>query len=109
MAQYEYWQGDVRDKAAVEQSVAATVERFGRSDILVNAAGVSSTDAVDDLETSEWDRVMDIHIKGTFLAAKYVVRRLLEQSSGSIVNLASMEGLIAMEAQAAYNGLEGRG
>jgi NAD(P)-dependent dehydrogenase (short-subunit alcohol dehydrogenase family) len=105
--EYEYWQGDVRDEDAVEQSVAAAVERFGHIDILINAAGVSSAGAVGDLETSEWDRVMDINIKGTFLVAKHVVRRMVERSSGSIVNLASIEGLIAMEAQAAYNASKG--
>jgi dihydroanticapsin dehydrogenase len=105
--EYEYWQGDVRDEAVVERSVAAVVERFGRVDILVNAAGVSSAGAVGELDTSEWDRVMDINIKGTFLVAKHVVKRMVEQSSGSIVNLASIEGLIAMEAQAAYNASKG--
>lgn len=103
----EFWQGDVRDEVAVEQSVAAAVERFGRIDILINSAGVSSGGPVGDLETSEWDRVLDINLKGTFLVSKYVVRRMVEQLSGSIVNLASIEGLIAFESQAAYNASKG--
>jgi meso-butanediol dehydrogenase/(S,S)-butanediol dehydrogenase/diacetyl reductase len=98
---------DVRDEGAVERAVKAVVERFGRIDALVNAAGVSTGGAVGELEEAEWDRVLDINLKGTFLVSKHVVRQMESQRSGSIVNLASIEGLEGMESQAAYNASKG--
>jgi NAD(P)-dependent dehydrogenase (short-subunit alcohol dehydrogenase family) len=98
---------DVRDEAAVERAVAEAAERFGRIDALVNAAGVSGFGGVDALDAAEWDRVVDINLKGTFLVCKHVVRRMLAQGSGAIVNLASIEGLEGYEAQAAYNASKG--
>lgn len=102
-----FWQADVRDEPAVERVVAEIVDRFGRIDSLVNAAGVSTGGAVGDLELSEWERVIGVNLTGTFLPSKHVVRRMQQQRSGSIVNLASIEGLEAMEQQAAYNASKG--
>lgn len=102
-----FWVGDVRDEAGLETIVAEISERFGQIDSLVNAAGVSAGGAVDELDIAEWDRVIGINLTGTFLVSKHVVRRMKERSSGSIVNLASIEGLEAMESQAAYNASKG--
>jgi NAD(P)-dependent dehydrogenase (short-subunit alcohol dehydrogenase family) len=102
-----YWPLDVRDEASVASAVAAAIERFGRLDALVNAAGVAGGGAVDDLEAEEWDRVLDINLKGTYLVSKYVTRQMKEQRSGSIVNLASIEGLEGFQYQAAYNASKG--
>lgn len=98
---------DVRDEAAVERAVSAAAARFGRIDALVNAAGVATSGAVGELEEAEWDRVLDINLKGTFLVSKHVVRQMQARRSGSIVNLASIEGLEGMESQAAYNASKG--
>jgi meso-butanediol dehydrogenase/(S,S)-butanediol dehydrogenase/diacetyl reductase len=98
---------DVRDEAAVARCVASVAERFGRIDVLVNAAGVSGAGAVDALDVAEWDRVVDINLKGTFLVCKHVAARMKEQGAGSIVNLASVEGLEGFQMQAAYNASKG--
>ncbi len=98
---------DVRDEAGIAEAVGAVVERFGRIDVLVNAAGVSGAGAVDALEAAAWDRVLDINLKGTFLLSKHVLKRMLEQGSGNVINLASIEGLEAIQAQAAYNASKG--
>jgi meso-butanediol dehydrogenase/(S,S)-butanediol dehydrogenase/diacetyl reductase len=100
-------EGDVREEADIEAVVAATVKRFGRIDCLVNSAGVSAAGSVGDLEAVEWDRVLDINLKGTYLTSKHVVKHMVEQGSGNIVNLASIEGLEAFPAQAAYNASKG--
>jgi len=102
-----FLEADVRDEPAVERAVAAAVQRFGRIDVLLNAAGVTSVGGVDGLDAAEWDRVLDINLKGTFLVSKHVFRRMKEQRSGSIVNLASIEGLEGFEFQAAYNASKG--
>jgi NAD(P)-dependent dehydrogenase (short-subunit alcohol dehydrogenase family) len=102
-----FWLGDVRDEAGIETIVEEIVQRFGRIDSLVNAAGVSAGGAVDELDIAEWERVIGINLTGTFLVSKHVVRRMKQHRAGSIVNLASIEGLEAMEAQAAYNASKG--
>ena len=102
-----FQEADVRDEPAVERAVAATVERFGRIDSLVHAAGVHGIGGVDALEASEWDRVVDVNLKGSFLVAKHAVRPMLARRSGSIVLLASVEGLQGMPQQAAYNASKG--
>ncbi len=102
-----FWTGDVRDEASIATIVGEIDERFGQIDSLVNAAGVAAGGAVDELDLAEWERVIGINLTGTFLVSKHVVRRMKERRAGSIVNLASIEGLEAMEAQAAYNASKG--
>ena len=98
---------DVRSEAAVEAAVAQVVQRHGRIDVLVNAAGVAGGGAVHGLAVEEWDRVLDVNLKGTFLVCKHVLQRMLEHRSGSIVNLASIEGLEGFEGGSAYNASKG--
>lgn len=98
-----WWTVDVRDEAAIERAVAEIVDQRARIDVLVNAAGVLSIGGADTLERDEWDRVLGINLTGTWLVSKHVVRRMAERRSGSIVNLASIEGLIGFSGQTAYN------
>jgi NAD(P)-dependent dehydrogenase (short-subunit alcohol dehydrogenase family) len=102
-----FQEADVRDEKAIAAAVADAVERFGRIDVLVNAAGVSGYGTVDELDADEWDRVVDINLKGTFLVSKHVAKRMIERGAGSIVNLASIEGLEGITSQAAYNASKG--
>jgi NAD(P)-dependent dehydrogenase (short-subunit alcohol dehydrogenase family) len=98
---------DVRSEFAVAAAVAAVAARHGRIDVLVNAAGVAGGGAVHGLAVEEWDRVLDVNLKGTFLVCKHVLQHMLEQRSGSIVNLASIEGLEGFEGGSAYNASKG--
>ena len=100
-------EADVRDESAIERAVESAAAETGGFDILVNAAGVAGAGAVDALEVDEWDRIVDINLKGTFLVSKHVVRHMIAKQSGSIINLASIEGMEAFEAQAAYNASKG--
>lgn len=102
-----FWPLDVRDEAQLVERVAAIVERFGRIDVLLNAAGVASAGSVDQVPAEEWDRVLDINLKGTYLVSKHVVPHMLEGGAGSIINIASIEGLVGFEGQAAYNASKG--
>jgi NAD(P)-dependent dehydrogenase (short-subunit alcohol dehydrogenase family) len=100
-------QVDVRDEAAVEAAVGATVSSAGRLDVVVNAAGVAGGGPVHILDAGEWDRVVDVNLKGTFLVAKHAVAVMVEQRSGGIVNIASIEGLEGTEGGSAYNASKG--
>ena len=98
---------DVRDEAAVEAAVQAVVADAGRLDVVVNAAGVAGGGPVHLLPVEEWDRVVDVNLKGTFLVAKHAAAVMGGQRSGSIVNLASIEGLEGTEGGSAYNASKG--
>ena len=95
--------GDVRSEAGVAAAVAAVRQHFGRIDIVVNSAGVAGGGPVHILPLEEWDRVVSINLTGTFLMCKQVLPLMIDQGAGSIVNIASIEGLEASEGGSAYN------
>jgi NAD(P)-dependent dehydrogenase (short-subunit alcohol dehydrogenase family) len=98
---------DVTDGAA-QQALAAEVAReFGRIDILLTAAGVGDGGPVGMLEEEAWDRVIDINLKGTFLSIKSVLETMTAQRSGSIITIASVEGINGTEGGSAYNASKG--
>ena len=98
---------DVRDEPAVRDAFADVVGRHGRLDSIVHCAGVAGGGPVHLLEESEWDRVVDVNLKGTFLVDKYASIHMLAQGSGSIVNIASIEGIEGTEGGSAYNASKG--
>jgi NAD(P)-dependent dehydrogenase (short-subunit alcohol dehydrogenase family) len=98
---------DVRDEDAVARAVDEVAARFGGIDVLVNSAGVAGGGPVHRLDREEWDRVVDINLKGTFLTCKHVLGRMVEQESGSIINIASVEGLEGFECGSSYNASKG--
>lgn len=86
-------QHDVSDPASAAALVAATLDRFGQIDILVNNAGVGPKPfPVQDLPVEEFDRVIDINLKGVFLTTRAVVPELLKRPQGRIVNISSVMG-----------------
>lgn len=94
---------DVRDEAAVSAAVDEVVARHGRLDVVCNFAGVAGGGPVHMVDADDWDRVLAINLKGTFLVCKHALRPMLEQRSGSIVNVASVEGLQGTEGGSSYN------
>lgn len=100
----EYLRCDVTDEAQVQAMVERTVARFGRLDAAYNNAGVQSlvTD-IADLETVEYDRVLDINLKGVFFCMKYELRQMRRQGRGAIVNCSSLGGLVGLPGRAAYH------
>jgi NAD(P)-dependent dehydrogenase (short-subunit alcohol dehydrogenase family) len=104
---------DVRDEAAVADAFAAAKADHGRIDVLFNAAGVAGGGPVHSMEATEWDRVVDINLKGTFITNKCAIALMLDQAPnaidqrGSVVNVASIEGLEGTEGGSAYNASKG--
>ncbi len=99
---------DVRHEAEVETAVRAVLEAFGGIDVLVNAAGVGSGGArAHELSTEEWQRVLDINLKGSYLVAKHVLPAMIARGAGSVIHLASVEGLEGMSRSLAYNASKG--
>ncbi|MEM1114783.1 MAG: SDR family NAD(P)-dependent oxidoreductase [Pseudomonadota bacterium] len=102
-----FHQLDVTDAGAQASAVAETLAAFDRVDVLLTAAGVGDGGPVSMLEEASWDRVLDINLKGTFLSIKAVIDAMMSQRSGSIITVASVEGLNGTEGGSAYNASKG--
>ena len=84
---------DVSSENDVDRAFAQVVDQLGRLDILINNAGIVGSDTpVHDLQVSDWDRVLDINLKGTFLCSRAAVRYMIPQKSGVIASMASISG-----------------
>lgn len=93
---------DVTDKASIDRLVAAASEAFGKIDILVNSAGVGVIRGTLDLKEEEFDRMMNVNAKGTFLMCQAVGAKMAEAKSGLIVNIPGILGKAAMMNAAGY-------
>ena len=87
---------DVRDDAAVTAAVDATVEAYGRIDILFNNAGICAYGLAHELTEDAWDAMIDINLKGSWLVARRVIPVMISQHSGVILNNSSVAGLRGM-------------
>jgi meso-butanediol dehydrogenase / (S,S)-butanediol dehydrogenase / diacetyl reductase len=103
----EFDVGDVRDESRVRSLVERTVDAHGSLDVVLNAAGVVSTGAAHQLALEEWERAISINLTGTFVVAKHALSIMIGQRSGSVVNVASIEGLEGIDVAAAYNASKG--
>ncbi len=95
--------GDITDEVTVSRFAKEVFERFGRVDALVNNAGISLIAAAEHTAVSDYRRVLDVNLVAPFLLAKTFGVKMLEAGSGSIVNVASVAGLLGIADRAAYN------
>jgi NAD(P)-dependent dehydrogenase (short-subunit alcohol dehydrogenase family) len=96
-------EADVSQAANVERMVKTTVNAYGQIDILFNNAGVGQTgDSMLETTEDEWDRVLNINLKGVFLCSKYAIPVMLDQGGGVIINTASIAGLVGLPGIPAY-------
>lgn len=93
---------DVTDKASIRKMVEVVHERYGRIDVLVNNAGIVADAQVKKMTDDQFDRVIDINLKGTYNCTKAVVDIMLEQQSGVILNASSIVGLYGNYGQTNY-------
>jgi NAD(P)-dependent dehydrogenase (short-subunit alcohol dehydrogenase family) len=94
---------DVTDESSIERMVQATVEAFGRVDVLVNNSGIVASAPLLDQPAEEWDRVLATNLRGTYLATRAVGRHLVAQRSGKVINIASNFALQGVAGHAAYS------
>ena len=98
---------DVSSEAAQVALVERVVARHGRIDAAVTAAGIAGGGFVHQLELADWQRVQNVNVVGTFLTCKAVLPTMIAQRSGSIVTIASVEGLEGCEGGSSYNASKG--
>lgn len=94
---------NVANPADAEAIVQKALDEFGKVDILVNNAGITRDALILKMSEEDWDLVIDTNLKGTFNCTKAVIRPMLKQRSGKIVNVASVMGIIGNVGQANYS------
>ena len=93
---------DVSNQAQVEQAVAWVMAAYGRIDLLVNNAGITKDTFLMRMSEADWDAVINVNLKGTFLFTKQVSKIMVKQEGGTMVNIASIIGLIGNAGQCNY-------
>ena len=102
-----YLHCDVSDKAQVEAALAATVAALGEVDGLVNNAGIFKAAEFLDITEADWDAVINVNLKGSFLVGQAVARRMVAAGRGAIVNMSSVNGSLTIPTIASYNASKG--
>lgn len=98
---------DVSNYQEVQSCVDDAFKKFGRLDILVNNAGITKDNLIIRMTEEEWDKVLDINLKGCFNFIKAVSKYMIKQKSGRIINIASVVGLMGNPGQANYSASKG--
>jgi glucose 1-dehydrogenase/3-oxoacyl-[acyl-carrier protein] reductase len=99
---------DVRDEAQVAALFDAALDRFGRVDVLINNAGITEPHQLLEMTAAEWDKTLDINLRGMFLCTQRAAREMISKGSGGrIVNLSSVHGFAAAPGHAHYEASKG--
>ena len=96
-------QVDVSKAADAERMARATAETYGKLDILVNNAGIYMQANAVEMTEEDWDRILDVNLKGVFLCSKYCIPEMIKVGGGTIVNIGSEAGIVGIKNQVAYN------
>ncbi len=93
---------DVTDKSQTRNLVEQTLDRFGKIDVLVNNAGITRDNLFLRMDEDEWDSVLAVNLKGTYNCCKAVVKVMMKQRAGKIINIASVVGMMGNAGQSNY-------
>lgn len=98
---------NVASEAEWKHVVEETVRRYGKVDVLVNNAGISTTMTIANLEMEQWNKVLDINLNGCMLGMKYAIPEMQKNGSGSVINISSIGGIVGMAGSSAYTAAKG--
>ena len=102
-ARAHYVHCDVARKSEVDAALAQTLATYGRVDALINNAGIFKASDFLDITEADWDAVIDVNLKGAFLVGQAVARAMANAGGGSIVNMSSVNSVLAIPSIASYN------
>jgi len=100
-------QHDVTSEDAWKSVIAEAVKTYGKVDVLVNNAGVSSPKTIANMEMDEWNKIMDINLNGCIIGMKYVIPEMQKAGGGSIINISSIGGIVGMAGTSPYTAAKG--
>lgn len=104
-------EADVSKAEDAKRMIETCVEKCGKLDVLFNNAGIvkggKSNDNIEELTEKDWDRLMDVNVKGVFLGCKYAVPYMIKKGGGSIINAGSIAGVVARSGQLSYSTSKG--
>jgi NAD(P)-dependent dehydrogenase (short-subunit alcohol dehydrogenase family) len=98
---------DVSNEDQVKAMIQATLDKYGRLDVLVNNAGIGVYKTVLDASSEDWDRALAVNLKGVFLCSKYAIPHMQEQGKGAIVNISSVHSYATVNGVAPYAASKG--
>lgn len=98
------FKSNVRDEESINRSIEKVIKKWGKIDVLVNAPGVNSTTPIMDIDEAEWDKILDINLKGVFWASRIVAKKMKELNiKGSIINISSASSNIPLSKVFTYS------
>ncbi len=98
--------GDISDEGFVKKLVTDTIEKYNQIDILVNNAGIVSPGRIDNTSSEDWDRTMEVNVRGVYLVSRFAIPHLRE-TQGVIINVSSAVALMGAKNRAAYTASKG--
>jgi 3-oxoacyl-[acyl-carrier protein] reductase len=98
---------DISDRVAAKSLIDTTVQKFGRLDVMVNNAGINAPlnderVTIEQFQDRTWDRIINVDLNGTFFCCRAAAAQMVKQKSGSIINIASVGGVVALRLQIAF-------
>ncbi|ARM74665.1 SDR family oxidoreductase [Acidianus manzaensis] len=98
----DFFKVDISKKEEVLNGINYVIQKYNKIDILVNNAGIESYGSINEVSEEEWDKIINVNVKGPFLLSKYSIPYMLKQKKGVIINIASIQSLATQKRVAAY-------
>ena len=97
-----YWPADVSDSRQVKAAIDETVRQLGGIDTVVNSGGVRTNGSITDITEDDWDRTLDVNLKGAFLVSRLAIPEMKRRGGGVILHIAARSGMLGQSGRAAY-------
>ena len=94
--------GDVSDSERMKAVIDETIQRFGGLDIVVNSAGVRTNGSITEITEEQWDRTLDVNLKGVFVVSRLAIPQMIKRGGGVILNIGARSGMAGQAGRAAY-------
>ena len=98
----EVYKADVSESNQVKEMVKYVIEKYGKIDVLINNAGIYKFNFIQDIEEEEWDNIINTNLKSVFLCSKEVIKNMIQNNNGCIINISSIDGLIGQACEVHY-------